>query len=58
MATTNDTRDGLAKEAGIGRRTMQRADKVNEHGAKAVKKREFSKKPGQVASRRDRQNDR
>ena len=27
----------LADEAGIGRRTMQRADKVNEQGAKAVK---------------------
>jgi hypothetical protein len=30
------SRDELADEAGIGRRTMQRADKVNEQGAKAV----------------------
>jgi hypothetical protein len=34
--SSGPSRDELADEAGIGRRTMQRADKVNEQGAKAV----------------------
>jgi hypothetical protein len=34
--SSGPSRDELADEAGIGRRTMQRADKVNEQGAKSV----------------------
>lgn len=36
LAGNSETRESLATEAGIGIKTLQRADKVTEHGAKAV----------------------